>query len=201
MHYYKIKISLFFSLVFLIACQNNSPSPTEKTSKQVVEVKIDKAQIAEEGATIVGQSFAELSSHLQHQIKTNGIENAISFCNLNANPIVDSLSQYYQVGIKRTSLQLRNEANKANQIELEVLNQFQSDFNLGNDIENQVYSENGETYFFAPIYVMDACTKCHGKANESLNELAYNKIMELYPNDKAIGYSAGDLRGIWSVKF
>ncbi len=199
MLFYKLKNSLFIGLLLFTACKNSNTGSVEK--ENVEEVKFDINQIEKEGASIAAQSFAALSGHLQYQMKTNGIENAIAFCNLNANPIIDSLAQHYQVEIKRTSLQLRNEANQANKIELEILNNYQTDFDQGKDLENKVYNKNGATYFFVPIYTMDACTKCHGKANESLNDLAYNKIKELYPNDKAIGYNTGDLRGIWSIKF
>ena len=199
MQYYNLKNSLLLSLIFLLACQNTDKTIVKETT--IEEVKFDDVQIKKEGAKITAQSFAALSGHLQYQVKNNGIENAIAFCNLNANPIVDSLAKHYHVAIKRTSLQLRNEENKPTNLELTTLNKYQTDFEQGNDLESIVHNQNGETYFFAPIYIMDACTKCHGKANETLNDLAYQKIIELYPNDAATGYNAGDLRGMWSVKF
>lgn len=55
--------------------------------------------------------------------------------------------------------------------------------------------------FYAPIRVNEFCLQCHGKLGETLSEKNYEVIKELYPEDEAIGYSAGDLRGIWSIRF
>lgn len=201
MQYFKLKNSLFLSLILIFACQSTENPSIETTDTEIVVEEIDIEQVEKIGATIAAQSFAALSGHLQYQIKNNGFAEAVAFCNIHANPIVDSLSKHYQVDIKRTSLQLRNEDNRANNLELEILNSYQAEFENGTALKSMVYNKNDETYFFAPIYVMDACAKCHGKANETLNDIAYQKLADLYPNDEAIGYDVGDLRGIWSIKF
>jgi hypothetical protein len=36
---------------------------------------------------------------------------------------------------------------------------------------------------------------------ESLLPVNHEKIKLLYPEDKAIGYNEGDLRGVWSIIF
>jgi hypothetical protein len=40
--------------------------------------------------------------------------------------------------------------------------------------------------------VGDVCTKCHGS---NIDEKVQAKITELYPDDKATGYSKGQVRG------
>ena len=45
------------------------------------------------------------------------------------------------------------------------------------------------------------CLVCHGTINETVTIKMDSIIKSLYPNDKAIEYSEGDLRGIWSITF
>jgi len=48
---------------------------------------------------------------------------------------------------------------------------------------------------------MPLCEKCHGKIGSTLKEADYASIKSLYPEDMAIGYKTGDLRGMWSISF
>jgi hypothetical protein len=43
--------------------------------------------------------------------------------------------------------------------------------------------------------------KCHGKPGSQITQKTYDKILEFYPNDKAIGYDVNEVRGIWSIEF
>lgn len=55
--------------------------------------------------------------------------------------------------------------------------------------------------FYAPIKVNAMCLQCHGKVGETLKSEDYAVIQKYYPNDKAVGYVDGDLRGMWSIQF
>jgi hypothetical protein len=43
------------------------------------------------------------------------------------------------------------------------------------------------------------CLNCHG-TEDKINSAAKAKLTELYPNDKATGYSEGQIRGALTVK-
>jgi hypothetical protein len=45
---------------------------------------------------------------------------------------------------------------------------------------------------------MPLCLQCHGKPEERKAD-AYTLIEQYYPNDKAINYDLGALRGMWKV--
>jgi hypothetical protein len=52
--------------------------------------------------------------------------------------------------------------------------------------------------FLAPIGIEPACTKCHGPA-EALAEGVADGLAARYPEDAALGYAVGDLRGaLWA---
>ena len=47
-----------------------------------------------------------------------------------------------------------------------------------------------------PIAVAPPCLACHG-ATEQLSEEVQTYLTEHYPNDQAVGYAVGDLRGVF----
>jgi hypothetical protein len=51
------------------------------------------------------------------------------------------------------------------------------------------------THLLRPLLTGDVCLKCHGDPQTFSPELR-GKIEQLYPNDKAVGFKAGDLRGV-----
>ena len=45
------------------------------------------------------------------------------------------------------------------------------------------------------------CLTCHGKPGETIPTNLAKKIEELYPDDKAINFEAGQPRGMWEITF
>ena len=45
------------------------------------------------------------------------------------------------------------------------------------------------------------CSACHGKKGVDILPEVVSAIDSLYPNDKATGFTAGDLRGMWKISF
>lgn len=58
----------------------------------------------------------------------------------------------------------------------------------------------GKTAFYAPIITNSLCLNCHGRVDE-IGVENYSIIKALYPEDKAVDFGVGDLRGIWSITF
>lgn len=188
------RIVLWGIITVLASCQASTKSDADR----VVPAKID---YEEQALYIIGQSFAALNTQLKAQMTAKGVESAIGFCNLNAEGIVDSLAEYYHADIKRTSLQLRNPENEPTPDELENLQFYKLGIEQEVEFGDQILDTEDTYTYYKPIFVLDACTKCHGKEGESLDANAHAKIKELYPEDAAIGYETGDLRGMWVVKF
>ena len=83
-----------------------------------------------------------------------------------------------------------------------VLEQYQKQFEEGKELKPQVQSlDDNRVAFYAPIKVNSFCLQCHGVEGETLKEEDYIAIKASYPEDKAIGYVDGDLRGMWSIEF
>lgn len=194
-------IQFFFIAALLVmispGCKDQQTSSEE--NQPPVEVEPDYMS---EGKEIAARTFGVLSSTLQQAISTDGVPGAISLCNLKAYPLVDSLSEAFDVEIRRTSLKTRNPRNNPTMQETVVLDRYQETVQNGGELKPLVETlGDGRHAFYAPITVNAFCLKCHGVIGETLDERHYALIRERYPNDKAIDYADGDLRGIWSIVF
>ncbi|HEY9169610.1 MAG TPA: DUF3365 domain-containing protein [Lutibacter sp.] len=183
--------NLLIILIFMatLSCGN---SLTEK----------EKQEYTNKGKEIAQNSFNALSEKLTAQMKLGGPAQAIPFCNVEAIPLTQQLSDKYEVTIKRTSDKLRNSANKPSERELEIINTYHQLISSNQAAKPIVeVDSNNKKHFYAPIIMKANCLTCHGKNEEFMGVKTDSIIKSLYPNDKAIGYNEGDLRGIWSITF
>ena len=145
--------------------------------------------------------FNVLSQNLKSALEKGGIETAIAYCNIAAMPLVDSLSIDHNAIIKRTSQRLRNPDNNADESENSMLSRFEAQMMSGQVIKPVLEETKGEVTYYAPILTNNFCLQCHGIPGQTLTEANNDLIKSFYPQDSAIGYSEGELRGIWSIKF
>jgi hypothetical protein len=59
----------------------------------------------------------------------------------------------------------------------------------------------GNIHYFKPIILQPMCWSCHGIAGSDIQPGAMEEIKKRYPSDLAIGFSEGDLRGMWHIRF
>lgn len=95
--------------------------------------------------------------------------------------------------IKHAAIKYRNPDHKAGEQEIELHKLFESDSQAKTWDEISIEGKSFMRYA-APIFVEPACLLCHGD-KDSRPEF----IKQKYPDDKAYGFSAGDLRGIIEV--
>lgn len=198
-------------LVFLSSCNHQLSKKEKNTDKNPVEEAFVEASPAKDttlevyrrqGKEIVKASFSALSSQLKSAMKQGGVPYALTFCNVTAMPITDSLAAHYNVDIKRVSTQNRNPENAADALEESVISSLQKMMVASYDGVNMVVLDQEENpVYMQPIVLADQCLQCHGKPGTDISEANYEIIKKLYPNDKATGYRSGDLRGIWRIRF
>lgn len=197
--------SLLFSL-FIVSC--NSPS-SEKSNQETKKenafpplTEAEKSGYVLKGKSIAIQAYETLSGELKAAIKRGGVKEAVSYCNQNAHPILDSIAKERNVVINRTSLKTRNDNNKPNEAELAILKAYEKAI-ANQDIPGSIVERDaeGKTHFYAPIKIQGACLKCHGSIGTDISMDDYRIIKELYPNDLATDYKVEDWRGIWSITF
>lgn len=145
---------------------------------------------------------SELKQTLQSSIKTKGPIESIAVCQLEAPKIASRISEENQLSISRTSLKVRNPANKPDAWEKTVLKQFEQRKVKGEAVKSLDYSEvtvkDGQKVFryMKAIPTGEVCLMCHGT---NVSQPLTAKIESLYPDDKATGFKAGDIRGAFTV--
>jgi hypothetical protein len=197
-----ISILPFLAILIFGVAACSGPSEKEKTEERGPLTEEEFVQFKEEGQKIAMITFANLSGQLQRALAEGGVENAVQYCNLVAYPLVDSLSEVNEATIRRTSLKARNPKNAPDEAERLALQQYEAKAAAGEELQSYVELIDPSTVaFYAPILAQPLCLNCHGKIGETLKEEDYAVIKQLYPQDEATGYIAGDLRGMWSIRF
>lgn len=192
-----MRYTIFLLMVAFIGCgqqQNN-------TSHEL-PVKEELPAVRQKGMEITKQAFGTLSSNLKMAMGEGGVSHALKFCNIEAMPLTDSLSDHFGVEIRRVSHQPRNPLNEADSLEMKSIREYQS--SIENDEELKPYTFRAEDVFIyhAPIQINNGlCLNCHGQPGTDISDQNLKVINELYPQDKATGFSMGELRGIWTIRF
>lgn len=139
-----------------------------------------------------------LGKNLMEAIQQKGTMEALTFCNIQAIPLTDSMSTQFNATIKRVSDKNRNPNNKANAEELNYIAQFKKDLVDKKDIKPVALEKGDKIQFYYPIETNTMCLQCHGK---QIKPELQRQILKLYPKDLAVGYDENEVRGIWSISF
>ncbi len=190
----KKRISCFLSLVFVVGCGPNTTSENPLSPSE-------KEEYLHRGSQLAGTTFVHLSSALSNAMQSGGVQNAVQYCNLYAQTLVDSLSQLHNAKIRRTSLKVRNPANAPTPAELAVLQAYQEEIDSGIELKPKVIRFGQKVAYYAPIMMQGMCLKCHGTEQLDIDASDLNYIRKLYPEGKATGYKLGAFRGMWSIRF
>ena len=141
-----------------------------------------------------------LGQNLMGTIQKKGILEAVGFCNIKAMPLTDSMSTKHNAVIKRVSDKTRNPNNKANTEELKYIDFYKTQVANNKEVKPTVIENGDKVQFYYPITTNTMCLQCHGNSKDVKPEVK-TKLLTLYPNDLAYGYSENEVRGIWSIEF
>lgn len=203
----KTKTALFAAVFALLACKDEAPlkGADEAAPGEGLEIRVGKGYTTEDfreaGREYAMAVQAALGKTLQEKIKEEGTLGAIEFCNLNALAITDSLSRELGATISRITDRPRNPKNLASDQELKYIAAYKEDLADGFTAEGLVALQDNTLHFYYPIVTNDLCLQCHGTPDSGIAPEVYSKIREHYPRDRAVGYAAGELRGLWKVAF
>jgi hypothetical protein len=173
----------------------------DKGYKEATESSIADSIYVREGNRIVALTFDTLRDSLLKAIGTMGMEGSITFCNEQAHPLTSTYED--SVIIRRTSERYRNPYNRPDSLELAVLHEMDDQIKSGGSTGTKVVRENsnGEIHFFKPILLQPMCLNCHGTPGDQINNGTLTRIQNIYPNDRAVNFKEGDLRGEWHIIF
>lgn len=179
--------------------QAQAPAAPTQTPESAPTASPDKAALVEEAKGAVQAMAGKLKGELEAAMQAGGPVEALNVCHTKAPEIAKAVSAEKGVEITRVSLKNRNPVmGAANEWQTQVLNDFEAKKAAGEDPANIAYAEvvGGEFRFMKAIPTAAVCLKCHGT---EISPAVSAKLGELYPQDKAVGYKEGDLRGAFVV--
>eukprot|EP00163_Fabomonas_tropica_P025982 TRINITY_DN4609_c0_g3_i1.p3 TRINITY_DN4609_c0_g3~~TRINITY_DN4609_c0_g3_i1.p3 ORF type:complete len:192 (+),score=30.50 TRINITY_DN4609_c0_g3_i1:1144-1719(+) len=158
-------------------------------------------KLVSDARSLVKTFASSLKQELQAAIKEGGLTNGIGVCNTVAPHIAEANSNENWT-ISRTSLKTRNPNNEPTDWqEMQLLAMDKQPVKDGRPVDFWEVVENAgqsEFRYMSAIPTQKLCLGCHGKA---IDDGVKAKLAELYPDDKATGFSEGDLRGAFVVTY
>ncbi|PKO25050.1 MAG: hypothetical protein CVU35_06135 [Betaproteobacteria bacterium HGW-Betaproteobacteria-8] len=159
----------------------------------------------EENRKVAQEFMQKLAGTLKQHIESAGTESAINVCK----EVAPALEKQYSTDgklVKRVSLKPRNQSlGTPNAEERVALENFDKQQHAGGPATLElatVYQDaSGEEWFhyMRAIPTQPQCLQCHGKT-EDIAENVKALLAKEYPEDKATGYSVGEIRGAVSIR-
>jgi hypothetical protein len=147
---------------------------------------------------IVLQNIKKLGGDLKKELQAGmkkSPKEALEICNIKA-PIIEGKYKKDELKIGRVSLKDRNSENTPK----EWMTKYIQGFHDKSIKEKYITTDltSNRKGLLMPILTMPLCLKCHG---ENVEPGLYKEVLKKYPNDKAIGYKVGQIRGFFWAEY
>lgn len=162
----------------------------------------DLAPAREEARAVIQRLTDTMMRHLEETLAEQGPAGATQVCRQLAPEIGAAIAAETGWEIRRTAFRVRNPDNRPNEQELAVLRGYQARVAAGQSMAAmetiQLVVRDGRTHvhYMRAVPTYDTCLACHG-ANLAPEVAA--AIAQSYPEDEAVGFAEGDLRGAMSL--
>lgn len=168
-------------------------------------IAADEAKLLDEARVIPGKMVPKLLEVLKEEIEKNGHASAITVCRDKAPQMAKGLSEQTGWAIRRVSMKNRNPKATPDAWEAAVLQDFEKRLAAGEDPTKidklEVVTAYGKQMarYMKALPTQSLCLSCHG-TTDAVGAETQAKLKELYPDDKATGYSLKQLRGAITAK-
>ncbi|QTN31556.1 DUF3365 domain-containing protein [Akkermansiaceae bacterium] len=200
--FHHTRLSLFTSLLSACLLPFTSGCSSDNDTTNTAELPPEQVETAGRIGSDASLTLKKnLGAQLKAALQSGSPETALHVCQKIAQPLTTQTSQEFPEAIvSRTALRVRNPANAPTDQDRAVLLEWENLLASGKDLPPSKLIHNGRTQiiYYQPILTEAICLKCHGSPSEFSSALS-EKIIDLYPNDQAINFSEGDLRGAFRV--
>ncbi|WP_304546252.1 Tll0287-like domain-containing protein [Sulfurimonas microaerophilic] len=153
--------------------------------------------VTQKGETSTKLLLQTLGNNMKMHMKHGGAMEALDFCTQEAQNLTGDVNKKLPEGVsvRRITLKTRNPMNMPTDDEAKVLEDLQKKQNSDKALPKHIIKQVGkDTYkFYKPLVITNpVCLKCHGDIQD---DKLKTEISNRYPEDKAIHYKMGDLRG------
>lgn len=163
----------------------------------------DMNALKAEAVTLMQGFGGSLLGELKGAMERGGPVEAIQVCAAKAQPLAQEASRDSGWSIGRTSHRLRNPENAPDAFEQQVLADFLARQDKGEKAADLAHAavvddpDGGKTFrFVKAIPTGEPCLACHGT---ELRPDVAAALDELYPQDIARGFAAGQMRGVFTL--
>lgn len=137
-----------------------------------------------------------LVGRLTEEWNQGGAASAVTVCRDEAQPLTRRVAAEHEVALGRTSHRLRNPLNAAPAWAVSFVQSHAA--TRAADAAPVNVDLGDRVGVLRPIATMEMCTACHGDAAAVEKSLG-TVLQKAYPDDKAVGFAVGDLRGwMWA---
>lgn len=164
-----------------------------------------QSRYLEESRKTAQEFMQTLGGTLKKQLEAGGPESAIGVCKQIAPALAQEYSSNGRV-VKRVSLKPRNQMlGTPDAWETRRLESFERDQTEGKPISGMEFTEvreeaDGRWFrYIKAIPTQHMCLQCHGQAYQ-IPDSVQALLAKEYPEDRAVGYSAGMIRGAITIK-
>lgn len=187
---------------------DEAPAGSEREDGATEVRSAARGDDAERALAAGRRAAAGLSQQLQKKLMaaiSEGPARAIDVCSQEALATAESLSTELGVEIRRVSKRYRNPADRPDPLEASILEVFAARPDLADTLvaltggEDTASARTGFLYMKPIRLSHPRCLRCHG-APEEMDAQVKLVLARLYPEDKAVGFALGDLRGAFSVR-
>jgi hypothetical protein len=154
---------------------------------------------------VASQVPPKLLATLSAAIDKGGPDGAIAVCRDEAPKLAKAASEQSGWNIRRVSLRQRNPKAVPDAWERAALEDFDRRATAGESpatLEKaELLNEGGQKVqrYMRALPTQPLCLACHGDA-ASLSPAVSARLKELYPEDRAVGYAVGQIRGAMTIK-
>lgn len=165
----------------------------------MADTQTDLSQLESEANEIAMEFVSRLKPQLKQAIQSGGFAHAVEICSSTSPKIAADLSKKTGWRVKRVSLKPRNTSSATpDHYEEFVLNTFDQRVRQDPTVENLTQHDvvDNQFRFLKAQRVEGLCLTCHGTA---VTDEISTKIQLLYPEDIAMNYQLGQVRGAISL--
>ncbi len=165
------------------------------TTTSATDLAVSDPQVGEASAVAL-VFMSRLKPQLQAALQAGPPAEALGVCAEVAPRIAAELGAETGWSVKRVSLRPRNPAAQPDAWEREQLEAFDAAVAAGATPGWAAAEVDGQVRFLAPQRVAGVCLLCHG---ENVDPDTAAVLQRLYPEDRALGYRPGQVRGAISL--
>ena len=183
--------------------QQPTQQPTQQLTQQLGAPDADIDQRAAKARELTSLYREKLKAGIQNSIRESGVVGAIGACSTLAPELNATVTDATNFELARTAQRVRNPENTPDAWEQSILEQFQKSLESGAEAKtletyDVVTTSEGQRLFryMRPIMMGEPCMACHGP---SVAPDVKAEIAKYYVDDKAIGYTVGEMRGAFSL--